>query len=275
MIKTAKFVFITVFTVSSIIISALLMNKPRKVYAYSVKQDDIPVTPTPSYCASQEEILGVYSEVLKNAKESVKNIESTSKATIENIQITTERILWVGGVVFGILTLEGLGSVWLIQKAKQNSIEARRDATIAIKDADKASKDLDELCHIYDNLKEKTEVYESKVERLNGIFEDLEWFTNLMLVHEIKNNAIRLANEKESHDALRSIKAQLEQAAVTQPNPAARLEIVRSFQAFFITNPRILPEIKNEIREILNNLIASETENIIKIEAEKLLEKLC
>jgi hypothetical protein len=233
------------------------------------------VTPTPGAailpCVTQPELLSAYKEVL-----------DSSEAAINNVQSTTKTVLWLVGAAFTLLTAEGLGGLWLMQKATQEVAksmqevrQARQHATEAAQEVAEVKSVVSEVQNTYKDLKEQADRTQEQIEvtsvELSKLGADIDWYKHLMLLDQIRNHALRLFREDqiEWEDAVNSLREQLE-----HEDPIARWYIVRALQVWAECDPRGAPELESRIEQILESLVDSEPERLVRLEAERALRAL-
>jgi len=246
-------------------------------------------TPTSLPCITQPELLSTYSEVLESSQAAIENVQSTTKevldssqSAIENVRSTTQTVLWLVGAAFALLTLEGLGGLWLMQKATKEATKAMQEVEQARKQVHEVGQEVaqvksavGEIQNTYKGLKEQTKRIQEQIKatsaQVSNLGEDIDWYRRLMLLDQIRNDALRLFREEqiEWEDATNSLREQLR-----YKDPIAQLHIVRAFQAWAESDPRSAPELQSRIEQILESLIDSKPERLVRLEAERALKTL-
>jgi uncharacterized coiled-coil DUF342 family protein len=229
--------------------------------------------------------------VLESSQAAIENVQSTTKevldssqSAIENVRSTTQTVLWLVGAAFALLTLEGLGGLWLMQKATKEAAKSMQEVEQARKQVHELGQEVTqvksqvksavgEIQNTYKGLKDEAKRIQEEIEatsvKVNNLGEDIDWYGRLMLLDQIRNDALRLFREDEGEDAANSLREQLKHR-----DPVARLEIVRVFQAWAELESRSVTELISRIEQVLASLVDSEPERLVRFEAERALRTL-
>jgi len=252
------------FSLSVLTVAIALVTVDVAIAQTPVSAPTVQPTATSVPYVTQTELLAAYKEVLES-----------SQAAVENVRSTTKTVLWLVGAAYTLLTLEGLGSLWLTQKATREVVQARQQAQESSQEVAQVKSLVSGIQSTYKGLKEEEKRIQEQIEaisdELSRLQADTEWYGGLMLVSQVKNHALRLFHEDEIDwkDAANSLREQLKHR-----DPIARLEIVRAFQAWAELDPRSAPELGTRIEKILESVVGFEPERVVRLEAERALKAL-
>lgn len=245
-------------------------------------------SPTPEGI-SQQQLLSTYSEVLQNSQTAIETIRMTADQTLEtsqsateSVRSTTELVLTIVGIAFAALVLEGFGSLWLIASSQRKIEVANKEVKKFESNLEKvAQKMADVQTELQNGVKALSDLQKQELvlqkeafevsERIRDIQADIEWFEELMLFVQIRQNSLRLYADdlSEQHDAANTLREMLE-----HKEPLARFEVVHEFYEWARDASDKNLGLTSRIVETLDSLIENEQEKRIILVARSALETL-